>query len=223
MSYTLYTDKNENFSAEVSVKNASLKNSIARLIVESDNLNLVFKGHIEDGKCIIPIKKLKGVLDENTKGKIHLEIIIEDVYFKPWESDFVVEEHTSMKVVVQEQKQPSSKPMVEVKVEQIKPVIVEQAQPIVEPVKQTAQPEILTTPILATVHQKTEVKTPKKKSTSAVYPSDELVSICESIGVTKKDLTKETLHNLLKEYFTANTEFIDNRSAIAKQFLKKIK
>lgn len=115
MAYTLYTDKNENFECEVSVKNASLKDSFARLIVESDNIKLAFDGVIEKGKCVIPIRRLKGILDENTHGKMHLEVVVEDTYFKPWKSDFIVEEHTSVKVQVNEQKQTSKKPIVEVK------------------------------------------------------------------------------------------------------------
>ena len=115
MSYKIYTDKNENFECEVSVKNASLKGSIARLIVESkDGPTLVFNGKLEGDKCVIPIKRLRGVLDENTRGNIHLEVIVEDTYFKPWESDFVVEEHTSVKVKVNEQKQNLNRPIVEV-------------------------------------------------------------------------------------------------------------
>jgi hypothetical protein len=118
MSYKLYTDKQEVFECDVSVKNANLKNSVARIVVESDEMNLIFKGKIDNGKCIVPIKKLKGILNESTKGIIHLEIIVEDVYFKPWESDFVVEEHTSIKVDVKEQKESYNKPIVEVKVKQ---------------------------------------------------------------------------------------------------------
>lgn len=114
--YTLYTDKTELFECDVSVKNANLKNSIARLVVESDSVNLIFKGKIQDGKCQIPIKKLKGLLDESIKGKIHLEIIVEDTFFVPWESEFIVEEHTSIKVDVKEQKQESNKPILEVKI-----------------------------------------------------------------------------------------------------------
>lgn len=117
MPYTLYTDKNENFECEVAVKNASLKGSMARLVVESsDGLNLVFNGKIENGKCNIPIRRLKGILDENTKGNMFLEVVVEDTYFKPWESDFTIQEHTSVKVTVNEQKQPTNKPIVEVKV-----------------------------------------------------------------------------------------------------------
>lgn len=116
MPYKLYTDKNESFECEVAVKNASLKGSMARLVVESaDGLNLVFNGKIENGKCIVPVRRLKGILDENSRGKMFLEVIVEDTYFQPWKEEFVVEEHTSVKVTVNEQKI-SSKPSVTVKV-----------------------------------------------------------------------------------------------------------
>lgn len=116
MSYKLYLDKSEIFECEVSVKNASLKGSVARLIIEStDGVNFVFNGSIQNDKCNIPIRKLKGLLDENARGNMFLEVIVEDTYFKPWESDFIVEEHTSIKVKVNEQQKPQSKPIVEVK------------------------------------------------------------------------------------------------------------
>ncbi len=117
MSYKIYTDKNENFECEVSVKNASLKNSIARLVVESDNgTSLIFNGKLTGEKCVIPIKRLRGLLDENSRGNMHLEVIVEDTYFKPWTSDFIVEEHTSVKVKVNEHKVSSTKPIVQAKV-----------------------------------------------------------------------------------------------------------
>ena len=98
--YTLYTDKQELFECSISLEGASVKNSQARLIVESDNLNLLFKGTIDSsGKCTVPIKKLKNLLEESTKGKIRLEVIADDTYFTPWESDFEVE--TARKVTVE--------------------------------------------------------------------------------------------------------------------------
>ena len=64
------------------------------------SLNILFKGSIdEDGKCKIPIKKLKGLLSESAKGEIKLEVIAEDTYFTPWESKFTVE--TSRKITVE--------------------------------------------------------------------------------------------------------------------------
>jgi len=72
---------------------------------------LVFYGAItKDGKCTIPVKKLKSVLSENTKGKVKLEVIAEDTYFEPWSDEFDVE--TSKKVQV-EVKSSVKKPIIE--------------------------------------------------------------------------------------------------------------
>jgi TusA-related sulfurtransferase len=112
--YTLYTDKQELFECSISLEGASVKNSQARLIVESDNLNLLFKGTIDsNGKCSVPIKKLKNLLEESTKGKIRLEVIADDTYFTPWESDFEVE--TAKKVTVEVKTQTNKNTIAEVK------------------------------------------------------------------------------------------------------------
>ena len=98
--YKLFTDKTEIFECKIQLEGASIKNSQARLLIESENLSLVFKGEISsDGKCKIPIKKLKGLLDENTQGNVKLEVIAEDTYFTLWESKFIVE--TSRKITVE--------------------------------------------------------------------------------------------------------------------------
>lgn len=112
--YTLYTDKQELFECSISLEGASVKNSQARLIVESDNLNLLFKGTIDsNGKCTVPIKKLKNLLEESTKGKIRLEVIADDTYFTPWESDFEVE--TAKKVTVEVKSQTNKNTITETK------------------------------------------------------------------------------------------------------------
>jgi TusA-related sulfurtransferase len=112
--YTLYTDKQELFECSISLEGASVKNSQARLIVESNNLNLLFKGTIDsNGKCSVPIKKLKNLLEESTKGKIRLEVIADDTYFTPWESDFEVE--TARKVTVEVKTQTNKNTIAEVK------------------------------------------------------------------------------------------------------------
>ena len=98
--YKLFTDKTEVFECNIKLEGASLKNSQARLIIESEDVNLMFEGTInKDGKCSIPIKKLKGLLEDSTSGQIKLEIIAEDTYFTPWKSEFVVE--ASRKVTVE--------------------------------------------------------------------------------------------------------------------------
>ncbi len=98
--YKLFTDKTELFECDIKLEGASLKNSQARLIIESSEISLLFKGEItSSGKCKIPVKKLKGLLEENAKGNIKLEVIADDTYFTPWESKFEVD--TSKKVTVE--------------------------------------------------------------------------------------------------------------------------
>lgn len=87
--YKIFLDKNKNFECNVKIEGASLDQSEARLFLESENFSLSFKGKINpDGTVKIPINKLKGILKENYKGKISLEVIAEDTVFKPWESDY---------------------------------------------------------------------------------------------------------------------------------------
>ncbi len=123
--FKLYTDKNEIFECAIDIKNASLTNSNARLVIEGKDMSIIFEGKIQAGKCTIPIKKLKGILDENASGKLRLEVIVEDMFFKPWESEYVVETHNKVYIKVNEQKEPI-KPTVSVLVEQQKPSTIQE-------------------------------------------------------------------------------------------------
>jgi hypothetical protein len=97
--YPVFKDKFESFTCNVLVEGAKLHNTKARLILESEDWNLVFEGDIDQtGKCTIPIKKLN-ILDEGTVGKIRLEVIADNTIFSPWEDDFKV--RLSKKVEVQ--------------------------------------------------------------------------------------------------------------------------
>ena len=110
--YKLFTDKSELFECDIKLQGASLKKSKARLVVETQDYSLMFNGSIsKGGKCEIPIRKLKGLIDEDTTGNIRLEVIAEDTFFTPWESDFEVE--TSKKVTVEVKSQTLKKPIVE--------------------------------------------------------------------------------------------------------------
>tara|TARA_Y100001963_G_C6615974_1_gene369316 strand:+ start:223 stop:777 length:555 start_codon:yes stop_codon:yes gene_type:complete len=113
--YKLFTDKSELFECSISLQGASLKKSKARLVVETSDYSLLFNGTIsKSGKCEIPIRKLKGLIDEDTSGNIRLEVIAEDTFFTPWESDFEVE--TAKKVTVEVKSQTAKKPIIEAKV-----------------------------------------------------------------------------------------------------------
>ena len=113
--YKLFTDKSELFECDIKLEGASLSKSKARLVVETQDYSLLFDGSIKSsGKCEIPIRKLKGLIDEDTSGNIRLEVIAEDTLFTPWESGFEVE--ASKKVTVEVKSQQIKKPIVETKV-----------------------------------------------------------------------------------------------------------
>jgi len=98
--YTLYTDKGEDFKCNIGVEGAKISDTKARLVLKNDNLNLLFEGKVlSDGTCVIPIKKLKNILDEGTTGEISLEVIAEDTFFTPWEDEFEVK--TNKKITVE--------------------------------------------------------------------------------------------------------------------------
>ena len=115
--YKLFTYKNELFECSIKLQGASLKKSKARLVVETQDYSLLFNGTISNsGKCEIPIKKLKGLIDEDITGNIRLEVIAEDTFFTPWKSEFEVE--TSKKVTVEVKSQTFSKPILEATVKE---------------------------------------------------------------------------------------------------------
>ena len=109
--YKLYTDKQETFECDLFLEGADLKQSSARIVVESKDLTLMFKGTIDEkGNCKVPIKKLKGLMSENTTGDIKLEVIAEDTLIEPWQSDFIVD--TAKKVTVEVKSQKEEKPQI---------------------------------------------------------------------------------------------------------------
>ena len=119
--YKLYTDKQETFECDLFLEGADLNKSSARIIIESKDLTLMFKGNINDkGNCKVPIKKLKGLMGENTTGDIKLEVIAEDTLIEPWQSDFIVDTAKKVTVEIKSQKtksqiKESTKPQVKVK------------------------------------------------------------------------------------------------------------
>ena len=91
MSYTLRLDQSELFEAKINVKGAKLSDSECRLILLSDDWNLMFEGTVDqNGYVEIPIKKLKKILSEGDSGRLRLEVIVDDTYFIPWNDTFEV-------------------------------------------------------------------------------------------------------------------------------------
>lgn len=141
--YTIYLDKEETFECEASIKNASYKNSSARLIIESDDVNLVFYGNVDKNTISVPIKSLKKYFTENDSAKIKLEVIVENQLVTPWESEVLFENYN--KVEIKEVKSVKQKPLIEVKIKEEKKVdLVEQPVKKEEP-KQLSEKEMVLT------------------------------------------------------------------------------
>ena len=194
MSYKLFTDKEVVFEANIDVKNASTKGAFARLIVETPDVNLIFNGKIQEDKCIIPIKKLKNILEENTKGTAKLEMVIEDTYFSPWTDECIVEKHT--KVQINEVKtEVLNKPSVAVIVkEQEKPAV--ESKPIVEEKK---------------------ALTPEELYNNALF---ELKYVLNKLQI-KEYKNNKNFVTVLNEFFSANSEYKTFKKTILKEILTK--
>ncbi len=121
--YQLYSDKLNNFECQIQLEGCSLNDANARLIVESDDNSLIFKGSInKDGYCVIPIKKLKNMVSES--GVMRLEVIADDMYFSPWESEYNLVQSKKVTVEVKSQTnqniiKENVKPKMDVKVKNV--------------------------------------------------------------------------------------------------------
>lgn len=122
--YIFHKDKNENFECNIGLEGASLSNAQARLILENEEFNLIFKGNIsKDGKCIVPIKKLK-ILTEGLTGKLKLEVIVEDdTYFLPYQDDFTIGVEKKLTVEVLQKQETAKKVIVEVKQNDVSKIV----------------------------------------------------------------------------------------------------
>ena len=115
MAYKLYTHKANKFNCNIEVEGTSLAKSQVRLVIESEDINYMFKGSIQsNGECEVVIPKTKNFLSEGSVGNMRLEVIADDVYFEPWASDFSVV--TNKKVTVQIAEQEEEKPKMKVQV-----------------------------------------------------------------------------------------------------------
>ena len=142
--YTLYSDKQNIFECDIQLEGASLTDAFARLIIESNNLNLMYNGTItSDGNCRIDMPRLKGIIKEG--GNLRLEVIADDMYFNPWESEYDLK--TTKKVTV-EVKQQKKAPLVEsrpkVKVNILGNTSKKSKSPVIESKQKTNRKKVLT-------------------------------------------------------------------------------
>ena len=131
--YTLYSDKKNIFECDIQLEGASLSQAFARVIIEGDDLNLVFNGTItKEGNCKIEMPKLK-ILEGS--GNIKLEVIADDMYFNPWESDYELKKSKSIKVEV---KQPTQNVITETKA-RVKVNVVKEEKKVKKPIKRVVK------------------------------------------------------------------------------------
>lgn len=104
MSYKLFSDVDRKFTCKVDVDGVKLNECSARMVILSENgPNLLYEGKIDgNGNCEINLKRVKNLLDENSKGNLKLEVIADNTIFTPWESEFIVETKKKVKVAMEE-------------------------------------------------------------------------------------------------------------------------
>ena len=139
--YTLYLDKPENFQCEIEIKNAKASDASARLIIECDDVNLVFYGEITKDSINVPIKALKKFFKEDDKATAKLEVIVEGQLITPWESEVLFENYN--KIQIKEVKTAKQKPVVEIKLKDEKRVVEETKKVVEEPKKELSDKEIV--------------------------------------------------------------------------------
>lgn len=115
--YKLYLDKSNAFQCKLELEGASSDNAHARLILEGRNRKFLFEGTVtENGECQIDLDRLGDLFKEGDEGKMRLEVIADDVFFTPWESDFQTDLSKRVRVEVITQPETPKKPKVTVSV-----------------------------------------------------------------------------------------------------------
>lgn len=168
--YTLYLDKPENFECEIEIKNAKASDASARLIIESEDVNLVFYGDVSKDSINVPMKSLKKFFKEDDKATAKLEVIVEGQLITPWESEVLFENYN--KVQIKEVKTAKQKPLIEVKVKSENKSVVEET--VKEPLESMS-----------------------KKDLFLLYLNEEVKKI-NSDGKLTKAQKKELIKNLIK-------------------------
>lgn len=98
-----------------------ISDASARLIIECDDVNLVFYGEVSKDSINVPIKSLKKFFKEDDKATAKLEVIVEGQLITPWESEVLFENYN--KVQIKEVKTAKQKPVVEIKLKDEKKVV----------------------------------------------------------------------------------------------------
>ena len=120
--YKLLKDKNNEFQCEIKLVGASEKTTKVRLFLEGTGCEYSFNGTIDGTRCRVNLGKLKSFSNLMESGKIRLEVIADDTLFIPYESTYELEESKSVTIEMIQSEQTAKKAMVEVRVEESKPI-----------------------------------------------------------------------------------------------------
>ena len=104
LAYKIFRDKAESFECRVMIEGSNVQNTSVRLLLESEEWNIFFKGSISNGVCRIPLKKIN-ILSPGLIGVIKLEVVVDGEIFYPWYETFQVQSSKNVKVEVLSQKQ----------------------------------------------------------------------------------------------------------------------
>jgi len=195
--YTIYTDKSEDFKCKIAVEGSKLTETVARLVIETDDVSLLFEGKIDsDGLCTVPIKKIKKVFSEGDSGKMKLEVIAEDTFFSPWEDDYTVK--TNKKVTVE-----MINPQNTIKESRVK-------------VEVTPQPKQETT--------KKQVVVEKKQTTKKTNHSKIISEYLSKKGITISNIAenKDGVAKVIKAYSNKNNVKLNN-SVLIDEILENLR
>lgn len=100
--FNLYTDQSTLFECSLAIQGIESSGASARLIADTDSINLVFYGTMDTaGSCSVTIPDVCGILDLGVTGAIRLEVIADGCLFVPWTSDFVVSQAVQVNVIAE--------------------------------------------------------------------------------------------------------------------------
>jgi len=131
--YTFHLDKPETFKCQIDIEGANLSDTVARLVLKSNDTNVMFDGKIsKDGICEVSLKNLKRVFKEEIQGTVLLEVIVDGTYFKPWEDTCQIKRGKKVTVEVLTGNKSLLESQVGVKVLNTPPSTVKPKPPILE-------------------------------------------------------------------------------------------
>jgi len=110
--HVFFLDKNNTFRCRIEIDGAPLENAKARLLLKTEGYSLVFDGKIlNSGECTFDLVCPTKIFTIFNFGKLHVEVIVNNILFTPYESEFSIEKTKKIKV---DQENKNSSPRVSV-------------------------------------------------------------------------------------------------------------